>query len=144
MSEELLRYFPGATPIGEGVATSASPFSSICETEYYDGPTAGLAFFKHGDAVGSFNKIWWDESQDNRLFEMHLIEFARLGEMSPLLLDLANRARNERWTSLPTAEDREAAAQLAGMASQLCYSRLLILARNIGGALFILPFTGSN
>src|SRR5882762_985473 len=49
------------------VVSSGEPFEKLLAVEYYDGPTAGIAF----DAVGAsvyFKLVAWDEDQWKRIF----------------------------------------------------------------------------
>lgn len=55
------------------VVSSGEPFEKLLAVEYYDGPTAGIAF----DSVGAsvyFKLVAWDEDQWKRIFAVTEIE----------------------------------------------------------------------
>ena len=58
------------------VVSSREPFEKLLAVEYYDGPSAGIAF----DAVGAsvyFKLVAWDEDQWERIFAVTEIESER-------------------------------------------------------------------
>lgn len=68
MSESLDKVFPDALAVGGGVVCTSSPILTAWIWDFYDGPTEGIARLRQGDRLVYFKKIWWDESQDSRLF----------------------------------------------------------------------------
>lgn len=126
---------------GDGVACKTSPFSNFIVTEFYDGAVEGFASVIGAQAIVYFEKVWWDDWQDNRLFKCTTLNEAELQRSWPNLFDFFHRRSKIADWSVPfTDSEKEQVAALANLATQPAGAlRLYVFCRDIAGPAFILP-----
>lgn len=142
MSEILKRIFPNGIGYGSGIACGASALSAMLVLDFYDGATEGFARIGETDNIVYFKKIWWDEHQDNRLFDGLVFPAAELKKLDEKLFELiAGALATKDSMGRPTDVRAPLPADLFEVVQKLSVLRVNIFCVQITRDLFILPAT---
>jgi hypothetical protein len=137
----LKNLFAGSVEIGDGVACATAPFTAFFVLDFYDGPTEGFARLGDTGFIVYFTKIWWDDYQNNRLFDAYIIA---ADELKKLDQTLSKRVQNGFSERSPIASGEAKSAlhpikPLQLLATSQAAIRVNIFCENIAGALFVVP-----
>jgi hypothetical protein len=140
MSTELTSRFGAGLEIGRGLACSTSPFRRLVVTEFYDGAVEGFAGVAASDSIVYFRRVWWDERQDNRLFESYLFPVTALQAEAPELRNFYDRAAILDPSEPFSEADGQLSERLKQLATRRYFSeRFYIFCLDIQKEVFILP-----
>ena len=133
----LEKAFSTAVRLGDGFVCSESPLDEILVLDYYDGLVEGLATTTRPGFIIYFKKVWWDEKQDNRVFDAHIVLESDLPtSQSEALASFRNEL--DRTPSKPAAETGKYDELIRCIAREAS-ARVTILCRQITGPIFVLP-----
>ena len=143
--QNLKTVFPHAGAVGDGIVCSFTPFSGIFAIDYYDGAIEGFARIRKTANMMYFRKLWWDESQSNRLFSGYIVPDSSLRKYNPNLFTyLEEQFQNGDWSRPFIGKEINLIEDLKKYFKQgeasICMD---IFCRNITDELFILPTTGN-
>ena len=140
MPEHIKALIGSGLKVGPGLACLKPPFSEFVVLGYYDGATEGFARVAP-DSLIYFRKIWWDEWQDNRLFDGLIFPVPELKAEAPELLSFFDRwSKNRDWSKPLPSSDRDHAECLKQFALRPgCSVKLYIFCKSITDEVFILP-----
>ena len=142
MIEIFRRMFPGGIECGSGIACSASPFSATLILDFYDGATEGFARIGATNNVIYFRKVWWDEYQNNRLFDGFVFRADELKRLDEELFEFIDRGLATTDSAGPVAKGRELPpANLFEAVQKLSVLRVNLFCVQVVRELFILPVT---
>lgn len=140
----LKNLFPGSVEFGDGIACAKSPFAAILVLDFYDGPIEGFARLSDAEYLVYFTKIWWDDHQNNRLFDAYIIAVDELRKLDEPLFKEVQKGLSEQS---PVISNGEKAAlspikPLQLLASSPATTRINIFCEDIAGELFVRPVVG--
>lgn len=73
MKIQLKNIFPNCKAFGTGYAGLAGQFTKSYTIDYYDGLIEGVLLTSDSDYIVYVKKCWWDDLQNNRLFECYAL-----------------------------------------------------------------------
>jgi hypothetical protein len=126
--------------IGAGLACDVSPLTGFVVTGFYDGATEGFARAKNAATLIHFRIVWWDDQQDNRLFEGTLVPIEEIAHAKELFAFYERKTGIADWSEPLSDEDMRLAQELERLLSSSRHRvRVSILCRSITEEIFLLP-----
>jgi hypothetical protein len=143
MAKILKPIFPNGIEYGDGVVCPQSPFSATLVLDFYDGVTEGFSRIAGTDSIIYFKRIWWDECQNNRLFDGLVFRGDELKKLDRKLCVFVERGLATASPMRRSADAEEPLpANLFDMVRGLSSAfRVNIFCVQITRELFILPMT---
>ncbi|MEL6789106.1 MAG: hypothetical protein AAFO78_00870 [Pseudomonadota bacterium] len=137
----LKKIFTDGVEFGDGIVCPTSPFSSLIILDFYDGAIEGIAHIAKTDLLVYFIKVWWDDHQNNRLFDAYIIEREELRELDVALFNEVEKRLVPQFsaTSNLTNIEFDRAKVLQKLTSSAATTRIIILCEQIMDELFIRP-----
>lgn len=138
---KLKNLFPGSAEFGDGIACASSPFAAFFVLDFYDGPIEGFARISDGEHLVYFTKIWWDDHQNNRLFDAYIIAADDLRKLDERLYDEVQKGLSDHSSIVPDGEKSALSPikPLQLLAGSPEATRINIFCENIAGGLFVRP-----
>jgi hypothetical protein len=143
MANILKRMFPNGVEYGDGIVCAPSPFSATLVLDFYDGAIEGFSKIAGTNCILYFKKTWWDEHQNNRLFDGLILPENELKGFDRKLFEFVERGIATARSVRRGADAEEPLPSnlfdvLGGLPSTF---RVNIFCVQITRELFILPMT---
>lgn len=146
MQANLEKLFPGSVRFEKGVVCASTPFSGVFAIDYYDGAIEGFSKLIGIEDILYFKKIWWDDFQNNRLFQGFIRSGHELKEHDQNLFEFFEmQIISGKWAEPYSESEKLLVDQLIRFIVVPDKSACInIFCRDIRGELFILPMDDEN
>lgn len=137
----LKNLFPNSVEFGDGIACAKSPFSDLFVLDFYDGPTEGFVRFSNTEHLMYFAKVWWDDHQNNRLFDAYVIAADEFRKLDESLFVEVQKGLTEQSPITPNGKKMtlNPIKPLQLLASSPAVTRINIFCESITGEFFARP-----
>jgi len=131
------KIFLNSKKLGDGYFCSSGQFGKSFVIDFYDGIVEGLMLVQGSNYIVHAKKIWWDNGQDNRLFECVAIPLEFLSNVEDLLTELFDSKTNATKHSAKLVANAEHIKNaVLGHSKPLVFQ---VLCKNLRSAIFVLP-----